>query len=359
LHFAGEVIEEGVNLLRKPLPYIIFLWVSIFVIAQAFIVAGRSLCSIPLLQNTGLCLSQQSNTGQSGSITHHADFPSLVNIQSQSFEALLDRSAGGSELFLTLKKAELAVTDLVILVKLSKLDEKDLLADSLTNFCNEAQAASRGLQQFTTKIAGSVDQILAFNVYAFNTINNARTPSISSTVNPFYIHPNVEEAAVEVFNEVTTTLVTNVAHLITVAEEQLAHLERLEEQINLIHDIVFKEDFLISSAKDELLSELWTKLGGNQRILRSINGHLKLLNGVGEYRRQAKAYVASALQALRTLSDELEGLRERVSGPHITGTHFPVEIHIESISYGIQRLRQTMIEVRKHDKPAIAPALDG
>ena len=127
LHFAGEVIKEGVNLLRKPLPYIVFLWVSIFVIAQAFIVAGRSLCSIPLLQNTGLCPSQQSNTGQSGSITHHADFPSLVNAQSQSLEALLDGSAGGSELSLTLKKAELAVTDLVILVKLSKLDKKDLL----------------------------------------------------------------------------------------------------------------------------------------------------------------------------------------------------------------------------------------
>ncbi|KIK56757.1 hypothetical protein GYMLUDRAFT_173866, partial [Collybiopsis luxurians FD-317 M1] len=275
------------------------------------------------------------------------DFPSLVNAQSQSLEALLDGSAGGSELSLTLKKAELAVTDLVILVKLSKLDKKDLLT------------ASRGLQQFTTKVTGSVDQILAFNVYAFNTINSARTPSISSTVNPFYTHPNVESAAVEVFNEVMTALVTNVARLIIVAEEQLANLERLEEQLNLINNIVFKEDFLISSAKDELLSELWTKLGGNQRVLKSIDGHLKLLNGIGEYRRRAKAYVASALQTLRALGDELEGLKERASGPQLAGTHLPVEVHIASISYGIQRLRQTIIQVRKHHKPAIAPALDG
>lgn len=50
-----------------------------------------------------------------------------MNAQSLTFEQLLDSSVGGSGLSLDLKKAEMAISDLVVLVKFSKLSSKDVL----------------------------------------------------------------------------------------------------------------------------------------------------------------------------------------------------------------------------------------
>jgi hypothetical protein len=87
-----------------------------------------------------------------------ADYPKLVDLQSKTFQQLMDDSIGGSALSLEVKKAEIAVTDLAVAVRLSNLKAKDSLAGSLIDFVQDAKRAGRGLQQLCSKIGGAVDK---------------------------------------------------------------------------------------------------------------------------------------------------------------------------------------------------------
>lgn len=87
-----------------------------------------------------------------------ADYPKLIDVQSRTFEQLLEDIAGGSGLSLEIKKAEMATNDLVTLVRVSDLKSRDLLANTLVGFVEEARKTARGLQKFTSKVGSAVDR---------------------------------------------------------------------------------------------------------------------------------------------------------------------------------------------------------
>ena len=87
-----------------------------------------------------------------------ADYPKLVDTQSATFEQLLHESISGSGLSLEIKKAEIATSDLVTLVRVSNLKSKAMLADSLSDFVDDAKKTGRDLQKLTSKIGGAVDR---------------------------------------------------------------------------------------------------------------------------------------------------------------------------------------------------------
>jgi chromosome segregation ATPase len=131
------------------------------------------------------------------------------------------------------------------------------------------------------------------------------------------------------------TLSANMRRLALEAEVSISDLNTLEEHLKSIHEVVSREDSSIIEAKDELLAQLWTKLGGNQKELKGMNKHLVLLKGVGSYRDRALAHVVAALQTLETMAEEMEELRERVA--------IPVEVHMKSIRSGLERLKDRRI----------------
>jgi hypothetical protein len=79
-------------------------------------------------------------------------------MQSAKFEQLLDETSEGSGLSLEIKKAEMATADLTTLVRISDLKSRDLLADVLVEFVNDAKKAGSGLQRLSSKIGGAVDR---------------------------------------------------------------------------------------------------------------------------------------------------------------------------------------------------------
>lgn len=114
------------------------------------------LCHVPILNKAVPFCSWNLNQDD-GQSTQWADYPKLVDIQSSSFEQLLDESVGGSGLALEVKKAEMATSDLVTLVRVSDLRSKDTLARTLVNFVDDAKRTGRGLQSLSSKINGAVD----------------------------------------------------------------------------------------------------------------------------------------------------------------------------------------------------------
>lgn len=171
-------------------------------------------------------------------------------------------------------------------------------------------------------------------------------PRYHTISSPFYI--GAEETVFQVYSEVTTALLDHVSRLTLIAESLLTKLESLEEQLDLIHELVFEEEF-IASAKDQLLSRLWMRLGGNRQDV----WNLKLLSEIGESRRKAKAYVGSALHTLDALNRDLNDLREQSFNQGSAGSEISIKAQIEGIGNGVQRLRN-MVQVKQRPEPEVA-----
>jgi hypothetical protein len=134
-------------------------------------------------------------------------------------------------------------------------------------------------------------------------------------------------------------LSANMQRLVLEAEVSVSDLNKLEEHLKSIHEVVSREDSSISAARDELLAQLWTILGGNKAQLKGMVEHRALLNGVGEYRKRALAHVVAALQTLETMAEDMEELRERVAAPELVGDAIPIDVHMKSIRSGLERLK--------------------
>lgn len=149
--------------------------------------------------------------------------------------------------------------------------------------------------------------------------------------------------------ESMTTLSAVVENLILLAEVQLMNIDRLEEHLSMIRAVTVREDSVISSAKAELLGDIWTLLGGNRRMLKGYDNNLELLRGVGGVRMQAWAHITSALYLLRQLRDDMEVMEETLSRPSLIGSQISIEVHMKSIELGVERLRESKALARQKE----------
>ena len=135
-------------------------------------------------------------------------------------------------------------------------------------------------------------------------------------------------------------LSANMERLVLEAEVSIADLNKLEKRLKSIHAIVSREENTISTAKDELEKQLLTKIFGlNRDQLRGMDENLALLKGVGGYRGRARAHVTAVLEMLRLMADDMNDLRERVAAPDLTGDQIPIDVHMKSLSGGLERLK--------------------
>ena len=159
LRYTRDVFSSAIHLLRKPLSVLIFVWLLAFIIGRIFRVAFAPLCILPYISSSAFCVvpNIRHPDGKGNHTPRWADYPKMVDVQSATFEQLLDQSVGGSGLSLEIKKAEMATTDLVTLVRVSSLKSRDMLADSLADFVDDAKKTGRGLQKLSSKVGGAVD----------------------------------------------------------------------------------------------------------------------------------------------------------------------------------------------------------
>jgi hypothetical protein len=159
LWYGKDVLIRTVCLLRGPLSLLLFLWLLALItgrISQTLRAAFAPLCVPGISSWFGLCRPNELRHGTP--TPQWADYPTLVNVQSATFEQLLDQSSGGRGLSLEIKKAEMATSDLVTLVRISDLKSRDMLAEYLVEFVDDARKAGRGLQKLSSKIGRAVDE---------------------------------------------------------------------------------------------------------------------------------------------------------------------------------------------------------
>lgn len=141
------------------------------------------------------------------------------------------------------------------------------------------------------------------------------------------------------FTEAMNTLLANLGNLVLDAEVSITDLNKLEERLGSIHEIVSRERDAIPTASDGTLGQLWTIVADNSNQPNKDNKHLVLLNDVGGYRIRALTHVVAALQMLETMEADMEELRQRVAAPQLVGDAIPIDVHIKSIRSGLERLK--------------------
>jgi len=184
---------------------------------------------------------------------------------------------------------------------------------------------------------------MALNNYAIATIEGAhkKAPSrLLRAVSPFKLGPTAEEIVAEAFTLAMDESEQTIEKLVVEAEFSGKNLDQLDADIGALHEMITREDKHNTVERDQLLGELWTKLGGNKKAVRDYGDRLVLLNDLGEYRKRALAHVKAALRALYAMSDDLEVLRERVAAPGLLESKLPLHVHIESIRNGLERLQE-------------------
>ncbi|KZT67446.1 hypothetical protein DAEQUDRAFT_673274 [Daedalea quercina L-15889] len=341
--YAVDVLSTAFWLLKKPLGILAF--VAVLGVLSGYVIDRfrpmfAPLCIIPGISSSVLCVRHAPALPPTeGKKPKSANFTRLVELE-DSFQGIMNANVGTGELSLKLKESEMATRDLVTLVRVSGLKSRELLADTLTQFVQDAKKTGEGLHTLNAKINGAVDRINAVNDYAMRMIeaaSNKGSFSLSRIMPTF--GSSTEAVILRSFSDAMDTLAQETQRALLYASASVADLERLQEHLLTLHEICSREGIALGEAHAELLSELWTFLGGNRRTVHRNEAHLELLKALGRYRKEALAHVVVTRDVLQAVAADVEELRERAAAPEIVGDRVPPAVHIRSIGSGLERLK--------------------
>lgn len=154
-----------------------------------------------------------------------------------------------------------------------------------------------------------------------------------------------------------SVLSTQLERIVIEAQVSLANLDRLEERLVSLHELLQHENYHVSAERSELLAELWTMLGENRREVATLDDRRALLRDVSQYRSRALAHIVAALQTVQSMGEDIEDLRERVAAPEVVGERIPAEVHMNSIKAGLDRLSEKRYRAREREELAIEQIL--
>ena len=308
-------------------------------------IPGSSLLSLPM------CYSAAASAHFEGDEPPPVQFDRLMTVQSK-FEAVLEETAGGVSLPLDMKRGETSIRDLRQVVRYSSLHSKNELVLEFDGFIETARIASYDLQKFNSHVGRGVDNILATARWTKRVLDGialrqGSQGAIASFLNDKFLAPFqplkfTEDALLDQYIQHTRIVEEEIHRLIAEAQALLLVLQNLEDRLDVIHGIAVRDDLHAQGSRAEILSQLWTKVGGNRGKLGKFNSQLRLLGQVNTYRQSAIAHVSGTMIKLQGMGAELEELRERVGGVELLGGSrgIPLSVHIENIELGVERLEK-------------------
>ncbi len=143
-----------------------------------------------------------------------------------------------------------------------------------------------------------------------------------------------------------TVLSSEVAKVILDSATITSRLDLLEEKLSTIRAVSEQEKLLTEAALGEVLSELWTVVGGNKVKLRHLGQQIDILHNVDWYRTLSVAHVVATTETLLHIEAELGELRNKLSAPELAGSTIPIEVHIASIERSARRLDEVKMRAR-------------
>jgi hypothetical protein len=367
LWFAMDILRIAVtNPFTKSL-------LAIWLVVGAFMLAGNFVNNTVNLALSPLCRIPGSSyldlpfcpSGPTSDLTGPAEFDKLVEVQSH-FDDVLAASASGAFLSIEMKSSEAGIRDLKHVVQYSNLPSRNELVLEFEGFVETARMASADLSKFNSRIGRALDHILSTNRWTLQVIEGVASEEaargslnrwLSNNLNvfaPFQPVALSQNVLLDQYLRHTGAVEEQILSLINEAHILLGVLDNLDGRLDMIASIATRDGVKVENGREQLLSQLWTKLGGSRSSVAKMDKQLSLLNNVNQYRKMAWAHVNSAVIKLMAIRDNLEDLRERVAMPETLGDIVPLEVHITNINLGIDRLEQQREAGRKVMQERIA-----
>jgi len=354
LSYARDVVALTLQNLKPFLGWglLLYLLAAALIFGSGFLTnsvqhALSPICRLPFTSHLAFCPAKNLPE-----LKGPAEFDKLVQAQ-DAFQEVLATVSTGSALPLDMKRGEASIRDLKHVVQYSNLPSRNELVFEFSGFIDTARQASEDLSRFNARIGRAVDHILSTNRWTLSVIDGVSASDASHGIVPRWVAQNLNifapfqpvslsrDVLLDQYLRHTGAVEEQILNLITEAHALRDILDNLDGRLDVIAGISTRDGIRTEANKDELFATLWTKLGGNRNSVNKLNQQLELLKNVGAYRRVAWGHVTSTLLKLQEIQHSLEDLRERVALPEIVGTEtVPLEVHIESINLGIERLEQ-------------------
>jgi len=292
-----------------------------------------------------------------------AEFDQLVSAQ-VAFEDVVSTAISGGALPQAMKFSESSIRDLRHVVEYSTIPSRNELVFEFTGFIDMAKKASSDLTRYNSRIGRAVDHMLVANRWTLHTLDevaeteasHARSLSsrfLSSQLNifaPFQIKPKeTRDMLFDQYIRHTSDVEEQIQSLLAEAMSLLEVLENLDDRLDIIAGIATRDGVKVQGNKDELFADLFTKLGGRRSTVQRLERELDTLKSVGQYRKMAWAHVNKTILKLQAIAAHLEDLKTSVAKPELEGkgTETPLEMHVQEITMGIERLQMIREEGRR------------
>jgi hypothetical protein len=237
-------------------------------------------------------------------------------------------------------------------------------------FIETARIASYDLQKFNSHVGRAVDSVISTTRWTTRVLDGiqereASRGSINAFINdkvlaPFQPLKFTEDVVLDQYIQHTRLVEEEIHKLINEAQAILMVLNNLDDRLEVIHGIAMRDGMHAKALKEEILSELWTIVGGNRGKLNKMDRQLNLLENVGLYRKIAYAHVSGTILRLQAIGAGLEDLRERVGAPELMRdrARIPLSVHLENIHLGIERLESSRQNTRRLENEHIKQTLE-
>ena len=373
-----DVLGGALHALKTPISYLIAGWLLVGLIVflrnllfSSVYSALSPVCRIPGASFLNLPMCQSPVSIQySGNEPPTVQFDQLMNVQNK-FEAVLQESAGGVSLPLDMKRGETSIRDLRQVVRFSQLHSKNELVLEFDGFIETARIVSYDLQKFNSHVGRGVDNILATARWTKRVLDSiaerdGSRGAIASFFSDKFLAPFqpikfTEDALLDQYIQHTRVVEEEINRLVMEAQALLLVLQNLEDRLDVIHGIAVRDNIHAQGSRAEVLSQLWTMLGGNRSKVGKFDSQLRLLGQVNIYRQNAIAHVSGTLVRLQGMGAELEELRERVGGVELLGGKgsVPLSLHIENIEMGVERLERGRKGAKELENEELRKSLEG
>lgn len=356
-HWVLDVLGGAFKALRKPISLVValYLFAGLLVLLQNILTrsvysALSPICRIPGMSALGLPICRKPfPPGYEHAPDGPVEFEKLMNVQGQ-FEEVLEACAAGVSLPIDMKRSESSIRNLRQIVRFSRLNSKHELILELDGFIEAARTATWDLQKFNSGVGRGVDIVLVTARWTQRVLDDIAVKNSNRGLLPAFVHdkllapfqPLTENTVVNQYIEHTRVLSKEIERLIAEAQALLYLLKSLEDRLEVIHGIALGDNIRVQGQKDEILSQLWTLLGGNRVALRKFDSELELLHQVNEFRKIAWAHVSGTIIRLQAMGAELGELKGRVESAEVLKdtTEIPLAMHLESIRLGVERLQE-------------------
>lgn len=380
-----DILGQTLKSLKRPISWLlaVYLFAGIILLVQNLLTTSiytalSPICRIPGVSFLNLPLCQyvspnNDNPSLPPGTSAPVEFEALMKTQSQ-FEEILSESAAGVSLPLDMKRSETSIRDLRQIVRYSKLSSRNEMVLEFDGFIESARIASYDLQKFNSHIGRGVDIVLSTARWTQHILDDMEVKKASRGMVPAFIQDKLlapftpmeftEARLLDQYISHTRIVSDEIERLIDEAQALLLVLQNLEDRLEVIDEIAMHDNVAAKEGKDEILSHLWTILGGNRAQLGKYNSQLTLLRQVGRYRKVAWAHISATILKLQAMGAELEELRTRVGSAEVlrdSSKHqeIPLRVHIESIRLGVQRLEEGRERARRLEQNHVRRVIDG